>query len=581
MTGLPLQTLPADSCNAPGCGFGEWLYQNGPELLAVAGDPHYQTIGLIGIGATAGLLAWPLPFAVRQTKNVLRRLLFLDPGETLLGYARNTSYDWLWNPLVRALVRDRLTHTQVVAPTGQAKTSLLLSMIVQDLVEGMTVFVLEAGGNLAKKAVAYARALGRPVYLYDPGDGSAMKWNPLSGDPTKVAEQVVSTLMSTGSTNEQFFKEFSAAMVRNLVYTEAACAKWKGREPTIDSLERFILDAEWRNEQLGLVAVRDERLKGGDSRNRKGSGSKGDAARPSLRVPDLDEGVRMFWEREFYGTWTDRQRYEFTQGLRNQLRNLYGRPNVKDSLTPKHGEPQFRLEDVLSSGGLICMRTSRGSSGEAANRYLSTWIQQRFQMETLDRGENAPPVVAYFDECHIYLGLANEEVAQSASTWIAEVRQNNVGCVFSYQSLKQLPEALRDVLAGGARNKLFSGGLSPDDAYEVQRFMGFEERDVEDVRYSRKSIFLGAEPGTVSRGHHRQERPRYTEWQIRAIPRGRWLYLGVRSGAQQRPQLLKAPRAPSLSLVKAAYSVPRKGVTSIQRTYERARRHGPRTRRDA
>ncbi len=581
MNELALQTPPADSCNAPGCGVGEWLYQNGPELLSMAGDPHFQTMGLLGLGATAGLLAWPVPFTVRQTKNVLRRSLFLDPGETLLGYARNTSYDWLWNPLVRALVRDRLTHMQVVAPTGQAKTSLLLSMIVQDLVEGITVFVLEAGGNLAKKAIAYARALGRPVYLYDPGDPQAMKWNPLAGDPTKVAEQVVSTLQSTGATNEPFFREFSASMVRQLVYTEAACAKWKGREPTIDSLRRFLVDSEYRNEQLGLVAERDERARGGD-KNRKGSAGKRETGRPSLEVPDLDEEVRMFWEKEFFGVWTDRQRDEFTEGLKNQLKNLYGRPNVKASLMPEKGDPQFRLEDVLSSGGLICMRTSRGSSGEAANRNLSTWIQQRFQQETLDRGEDAPPVMAYFDECHIYLGLANEEVAQSASTWIAEVRQNNVGCVFSYQSLKQLPEALRDVLAGGARNKLFSGGLSPDDAYEVQRFMGFEERDVEDVRYSRKSIFLGAEPGTVSRGHRRQERPRYTEWQIREIPRGRWLYLGVRSGHQQRPQLIKAPRAPGLPLVKAAYSAPRKGVMSIAGAYERARKKsGPRTTRAA
>ena len=568
------QQKEPSGCEGPGCAWGEWLYQHGPELVSMAGRTEYQQAALAALVTGAVLLAWPIPAMVRQARNGLRRLLFLDPGESLLGYARQGSYDWLLNPLVRMLTSDRLTHCQVVAPTGQAKTSLLLSMIVQDLREGVGVFILEAGGDLAKKAIRYAEAMGRPVYLFDPGDETAMKWNPLAGDPEKVAEQVVSTLDSTGATGEPFFKEFSKMMVRHLVHTEAACAAAFGRTPTIDSLERYLLDDEWRDEQLGIYGERD------DSREAKGqkrARKKDRNPKVSVRVPDLDEGARLFWEREFYGSWGDRERNQFTLGLRAQLKNLYGRRIVKAAISPEEGDEQFTIEEALESGALVCMRTSRGSGGESSNRNLSTWIIQRFQQETLDRGENAPPVMAYFDECHIYLGLANEEVASSASTWIAEVRKNNVGCVFAYQSLRQLPRALSDVLASGARHKLFSGGLT-DDAREVQRYMGSEDTVVEDERHTE-----GSARRYVSRGKKVEEKPRYTEWEIREIPRGRWLYLGVRSGRVQYPVLLKACQAPSLFLVRAVYAAPRKGVRIAQELYEKAkaRLHRVRQRRAA
>ena len=42
------------------------------------------------------------------------------------------------------------------------------------------------------------------------------------------------------------------------------------------------------------------------------------------------------------------------------------------------------------------------------------------------------------------------------------------------------------------------------------------------------------------------ERARYTEWEIRSIPRGKWLYSGVRAGCLMPPVVLKAVRPPAI-----------------------------------
>ena len=51
---------------------------------------------------------------------------------------------------------------------------------------------------------------------------------------------------------------------------------------------------------------------------------------------------------------------------------------------------------------------------------------------------------------------------------------------------------------------------------------------------------MALSPATVSVGRREMERARYTEWEIRSIPRGRWLYSGVRAGRLMPPVVLKA-----------------------------------------
>lgn len=73
--------------------------------------------------------------------------------------------------------------------------------------------------------------------------------------------------------------------------------------------------------------------------------------------------------------------------------------------------------------------------------------------------------------------------------------------------------------------------------------MGFEEREVRDVRTTR-SAFSPA-PRSVSVGKREMSRPRWEVWDIRAVPRGRALFQAVVNGGLQEPRLVEILRSPN------------------------------------
>lgn len=514
---------------------GMWVAEHWGDISQAAQDPAYAA-GFFGALAFAVGALVGGAFAAGSAYHGLDRAFLKEPGEVVLGHRSHKAADAFLRPLVKQRLRDRFMHTQVIGPTGQAKTTLLLSLAVQDLMSGLTVFVLETGGDLGERLLPHAWALGRPVYLFDPSSASSMKWNPLSGSAERAAEQAVSTLMTAGSSTDDFFRNLNATVLRRFVFAAHAVAERVGTEPTISGVIRLLVDERHRNEALGIRSDRE------DARdNRRG------ASRSPLRVTidELDEDTKVWFERQFLGTWTYRQRNEFTMGLQTSLDMLLGRSMVRKAISPERGEEQIQLGEALKTGGLVVFRMPQGTVGDAASRALSVWVLQRFQQETLDRGGFLYPIVAYLDEVHNTLGHHNSAAAQSFSGWIAQVRKYNVGCYLAYQAFGMLPLVLQEVLATNARNKLISGGLDPRDAREAQAMMGFEEQEVvTDVRHTRRAMALS--PATVSVGRREMERARYTEWEIRSIPRGRWLYSGVRAGRLMPPVVLKAVRPPAI-----------------------------------
>lgn len=510
---------------------GMWVAEHWDEVSQAAQDPAYAAVGFGALALAAGVAAGGA-FAAGSAYHGLDRAFLKEPGEVVLGHRSHKAADAFLRPLVKQRLRDRFMHTQVIGPTGQAKTTLLLSLAVQDLRSGLTVFVLETGGDLGERLLPHGRALGRPVYLFDPSSVGSMKWNPLSGSVERAAEQAVSTLMTAGSSTDDFFKNLNATVLRRFVFAAHAVAERDGKEPTISGVIRLLVDERHRDEALGIRSDRE------DPKDKRRGASKGPLR---VTIDELDEDTKVWFERQFLGTWTHRQRNEFTMGLQTSLDMLLGRGMVRGAVSPERGEEQIHMSEALKTGGLVVFRMPQGTVGDAASRALSVWVLQRFQQETLDRGGSLYPIVAYLDEVHNTLGHHNSAAAQSFSGWIAQVRKYNVGCYLAYQAFGMLPLVLQEVLATNARNKLISGGLDPRDAREAQAMMGFEEQEVvTDVRHTRRPMALS--PATVSVGRREMERARYTEWEIRSIPRGRWLYSGVRAGRLMPPVVLKALR---------------------------------------
>src|SRR5215204_6661560 len=123
---------------------GARLREAAPEILAAAQDPSTWAIGtaaLFGVGVSLAAVHKGSGPAL----DLAHRALFRRPGEVLVGQRRVGAFGTapLYIPL-----SDRFTGLQMVAPMGQAKTSTFEWFAYQDLISGLSVFVVQTEGDL-------------------------------------------------------------------------------------------------------------------------------------------------------------------------------------------------------------------------------------------------------------------------------------------------------------------------------------------------------------------------------------------------------------------------------------------------
>lgn len=449
--------------------------------------------------------------------------------EITLGKRREKGSDRLIDPSVRISFDDRCKGVQVVAPTGQCKTALFKDMILQDLYRGRSVFMLDTDGDLSSELLAYAgpSGVGDRFFYFDPTN-LGMKWNPLKGPVARVAEQAVDTIESAARGTE-FYQDFDADVLRNMVHAAHAYACSKGECPTLMLVQEFLADRRSLMEKLNV--------------------RKDEEGRYGVLAPFIKSETKVWFEQEFFG-WSERTQRESTISLNNLLRRLFSTPETIETLTPKteeDGAPadfEIDLRRALSTGGLVVFRIPSNTLGSITSQTIATWILQHLQQETLERPKREhTPLCVYLDEIPAILGRHNTKAARSFSRWIARIRNHRMAVHLAYRSFSQLPRELEDVLADNVRNKLISGGLYGQDARDAQNLLRHSPQGVGDAGRQERTNFLGLR--RRSRSSRMVEKSRYTLEEIEELPLGYWFFEEVTRGRQTDALVFEAHRSQS------------------------------------
>jgi hypothetical protein len=226
------------------------------------------------------------------------------------------------------------------------------------------------------------------------------------------------------------------------------------------------------------------------------------------------------------------------------LRSLMSGQRVAELLSPKTKKRMIDVGRVLGSGGLLVFRCTSDEVGEIESQTVLSWAQQTIQQETLGRGAPMRPVWIGADEAHVILGHHNTPAAHSYSRWFVQSRKFGVVPLLGYQSFFQLPESLRETIAGSARNKLVFGGLHGDDARHAQEILGHTTRPKTETR--RMSTGGPFSPKSTQEVTALVEEPYYSLPEVEILPVGYCFYKGVRGKRQPPPVLVKLGRLPSL-----------------------------------
>jgi hypothetical protein len=502
---------------------GRRLREHGPDLIQAAQDPAALTLGAAGlVGLAAVGVAAPRLAGAGYCAGW--RYLFTEPGGLLLG--RAPAWAGFTHPVTLAR-GDRLnTHNQLIAPTAGGKTTFLEWMFHQDLASGFTTASIENRGDFGQRAATRALLSGRPVHLFDPTVKNTLKWNPLSGEPEWVAETMVSTFESSAkSGKEEFFKDFNGTLLRHVVLALKGHEAVLGREIDMLDVWDFLNDPLKRREVLNT------------------SGKPGGKGRVRVTAPHLPEMTRKFFEGRYFGSWTHKQREEFTASLFSCIDGLLGPSVARRALCPRPGEPTLDLQAAISSGGFLWLSVPERILQPTSTRTLSTWLLLALISAVRKRGRGGRPISLVIDEAASLLGHASSDAARVFGDFLTESRHYHALITVSCQSYSLMPRELEANLQTNARNRFIAGGLGPEDTEKGLAIMGKAEEEVTDRRRNFRGLL--SFPGSYSVGSRTMERPILTENELRRLPLGMWYARLVKHRRDQLPILFKSYRAPS------------------------------------
>jgi hypothetical protein len=496
---------------------GQWAKKHREEIFAFVSEP----VNLVALFALLMVVCVAFVLVSKLGSKVLRTVwdaLHAQPGQITLGVRRGELLHHLTDPPVRITFEDaRKGGVVLVGPTGQGKTTALLLILVQALLQGHTVILLEADGNLGLRLLKYARAigLGKRCFHFDLSAPDSWKWNPLSGDPERSVRRAVNTVLSV-SQNHPFFGGLNENVMRQMTKLTIAYAGRAGLEPTLGLLLRLLTDHRFLCNLLDVA-----------------SDATGE---PEIHAPFVNAELKAWLEQE-YLSWSSKVRGEYLLGLRNFLRSLMSSECVAKMLSPEAGERTIDVGRVLDSGGLLIFRCTSDEVGEIESQTILSWAQQTIQQETLGRSGPMRPVWSAIDEAHVILGNHNTATAQSYSRWFVQARKFGVVPVLGYQSFFQLPDSLRKTIAGSARNKLIFGGLHGDDAKHAQELLGHTTRRKTETREA--STGGPFSPKSIQKVTTPVEEPYYSLPEVEDLPVGYCFFKGVRGKRQPPPAMVK------------------------------------------
>jgi hypothetical protein len=356
-------------------------------------------------------------------------------GTTTRGYE-------LAAPVVLSL-DDRRRHLHLIGKTGTGKTTLLRTLIYDDLAAGRNFAVLDPLGGLAE-AVADAVPVARTdeVIYFNPADlNHPIGFNPLDRVPPDmrhlVADHVVSAFMHIwGASLED---------TPRLVYV------------LYNSL-RLLLDTPGST-LLGLPRL-----------------LVNDQYRARLLRQCNDPVVRGYWENEF-AAYDERFRVQVISPVQNKIGMLLSPPGLRLII----GQPRSTIDigRLMNEGGILVANLTKGKIGATASHLLGAFLATTIAQVAEERA--AIPFEARRDFT-LYADEVQNFATESFASTLSEARNWRLMAVLAHQHLSQLPQRLQDAIIANCGN-YFVFRIGAQDAETMAAELGIETaRTLSDTR---------------------------------------------------------------------------------------------------
>ena len=343
---------------------------------------------------------------------------------------------------------DRRHHFYAIGKTGTGKSTMMKTMIAQDIARGEGVALFDPHGDLVESAVELVPEHRQAdlMYLDVPDTSRPWHFNPLADVPPK--------------------KRALAAAFMVDVFKKLWPDEWG---PRLEHLLRNVIFTllEVQGASLGDIPklLTDSRFRG-------------------AIVPKLaNSEVRRFWAREYEG-YSLKFRAVVVAPLQNKVGAFLTDPLTRRILTG--GKSTFDLREVIDSGKILLVNLSKGRIGEGPASLLGSLLLSSLAFHGLQRTEvpeeTRRDFYVYLDEFHSFSTL-------TLATMLSELRKYRINLVLAHQYLSQLETEIRDAVLGNV-GTIVSFRVGAADAGVIARELAPKFESVDLVGLPNFTIYL-------------------------------------------------------------------------------------------
>jgi type IV secretory pathway TraG/TraD family ATPase VirD4 len=322
---------------------------------------------------------------------------------------------------------DRRAHMYVIGKTGTGKSTLLETLIRQDIRSGEGLLLIDPHGDLVEKVRARIPESRKDdlIYFDVPDSAAPLGFNPLERVPPESRPLAASGILEVFKKLwAEFWGPRSEHILRN-----ALLALLDQPQATLADVLRLFDDRDFRQHVAGRVA---------------------------------NPQVRNFWLREYEG-YTARFRVEAIAPIQNKVGAFLANPISQRILTRERSS--FDLRQVMDEGKLLLVNLAKGKTGEDTVALIGALLVTKAGLAALNRAEVAEEDRRDF---YVYLDEFQSFTTLSLANMLSELRKYCVGMILAHQYISQLDSQIRDAILGNA-GTIISFRLGLNDAKLLEK----------------------------------------------------------------------------------------------------------------
>jgi type IV secretory pathway TraG/TraD family ATPase VirD4 len=302
---------------------------------------------------------------------------------------------------------DRRHHLYIIGKSGTGKSTLLETMIRQDIINGEGVALFDPHGDLIEKVLLKIPKERKPDVIYlNPSDpNNKVTFNPLGGIPVERQALAAAELLESF---KKIWPDFWGPRTEHLL-RNAFLALLEVQRGHLGHVLKMYSDKNFRQQ----VALR-------------------------LR----NEYVRQFWLNE-YESYPARLRADAIAPIQNKVGAFLSNPFLARVLLDQ--KSNLNLREIMDTEKILLVNLAKGKIGEESAQLLGSLLISSIGQVGLSRSDADKDKRADF---YVFADEFQNFTTLSLASLMAELRKYNVSFSLAHQHLAQIDPKIKEAILG-------------------------------------------------------------------------------------------------------------------------------------